>query len=139
VNLTHDQLLADLHAHVHARELTADDLDRRVAAALGVSVAHYRVYLAVRGALEARRHLLLATAAPAGPPADVALVERIRWQVEVIGGLAAVLYRLAVEAGDREGVSVAARILASLPVLRHTVATLRAHQPRAGRRGVRRG
>lgn len=138
---THEQLLAELQSKLHAQDVDAQEVDQRVAAALGVDVSDFHRYLAVRGALEARRQLVLA-AGPANVmelPSGDEVLDRVRRQVDVIGGLVALLYERACETGDRQSVSAAARILGSLPMLRHTLATRATSWPRLPRRRVRRG
>lgn len=141
MNPTHDQLLADLEARVRRAGSSVEEVDGRVAVALGVGVREYRTYLAVRGALEARRQPVLAAGCggTASRPSGASAPERLAQQLEVIGGLVALLYQRASDAGDRHGVSAAARILATLPNLRHTLATLAAGIRRRPPRRVRRG
>lgn len=141
MNPTHDQLLADLEARVRRPDLSIDELDGRVAAALGVGVEDYRAYLAVRGALEARKQLMLSAgdASPVRSPSRAEALDRLRRQVEVVAGLVTVLYQRASDAGDRHSVSAAARILGTMPALRYTLATLDACLHHRPRRSTRRG
>jgi hypothetical protein len=122
-----DETLTRLHRAAAIPGTTLDEVDRRVAAELGVDVGQYFAYLAVAEALD--RHAEVRTPAQSGihwrAAEESTPLGRVQQLTAAIGWRAATIYQAAVTGRSAEDVSHhAAGILGSLLQLRQNLRDL---------------